>query len=394
MLGGELVGGVELAVVVPAAGERPQLVVAEVLDHFAQAGVRSEEMLPDVGPGLDGELLVLPVDRGVHAVEQDAVDVLGQQRVPARAPDDLDHVPARAPEHRLELLDDLAVAPHRAVEPLQVAVDDEDQVVEMLASGHAEGADGLGLVHFAVADETPHAAAARVDEPAQVQVPVDVGLVDGGDRTQPHRHRGELPELGHRARVGIARQAVTAHLVAVVVELGLAQPPFDVGPGVDAGRRVSLEEDLIAEAAVGLATEEVVEADLVERRRAGVGRQVPTDALGAGVGPDDHGGRIPTDVGADAPLLVLVAGEPGLRVGRDGVDVRRRDGGGELDLLRARPLQELHQEVARPGPASGVDDGVERVQPLLGLPRIGVRDLVADPVEQHFPTVPGGGGPP
>ena len=32
-----------------------------------------------------------------------------------------------------EFLDDLAVAAHRAVEPLQVAVDDEDQVVELLA---------------------------------------------------------------------------------------------------------------------------------------------------------------------------------------------------------------------------------------------------------------------
>ena len=95
LLGGQLVGGVELAVVVPAAGERDQLVVAQVLDQLAQAGVGAEEVLADVGPRLDGQLLVLAVDRRVHAVEQDTVDVLGQQRVPARAPDHLDHVPAR-----------------------------------------------------------------------------------------------------------------------------------------------------------------------------------------------------------------------------------------------------------------------------------------------------------
>ena len=184
LLGGQLVGGVELAVVVPAPGQRDQLVVAEVLDHLAQAGVGAEEVLPDVGARLDGQLLVLAVDRGVHAVEQDAVDVPGQQRVPARAPDHLDHVPAGAPEDRLELLDDLAVAPHRPVEALQVAVDDEDQVVEVLAAGHAERADRLGLVHLAVADEAPDPAGAGVDQMAQVEVAVDVGLVDGGDRAR------------------------------------------------------------------------------------------------------------------------------------------------------------------------------------------------------------------
>ena len=49
------------------------------------------------------------------------------------APDHLDHVPAGAAEIGFQLLDDLAVAAHRAVEALQVAVDDEDQVVEPLA---------------------------------------------------------------------------------------------------------------------------------------------------------------------------------------------------------------------------------------------------------------------
>ncbi len=368
LLGGELVGGVELAVVVPAAGERDQLVVTQVLDHLAQAGVGAEEVLPDVGTGLDGQLLVLAVDRRVHAVEQDAVDVLGQQRVPPRAPDHLDDVPARPAEHRLELLDDLPVAADGTVEALQVAVDDEDEVVEVLPAGDAEGADGLGLVHLAVAHEAPDAAAARVDQAAQLEVAVDVGLVDGGDRAQPHRDGGELPEVGQRAGVGIAGQPVAAHLVAEVVELLLGQPALDEGAGVDAGRRVPLEEDLVPEAAVGLAAEEVVEADLVERGRAGIGGQVPADALGARVGPGDHGGGVPADVGADPALLVLVAGEPGLVVGRDGVHVGGRDRGGEVDLLGARPLQELHEQVARPGAAPGVDDGVERIEPLLASP--------------------------
>ena len=58
----------------------------------------------------------------------------------------------------LELLDDLAVAADRAVEALQVAVDDEDQVVELLARGQRERAERLGLVALAVAEEAPHPA--------------------------------------------------------------------------------------------------------------------------------------------------------------------------------------------------------------------------------------------
>jgi hypothetical protein len=59
--------------------------------------------------------------------------VLGQQRIPVAAPEHLDDVPAGAAEGGFQFLDDLAVAAHRAVEALQVAVDDEDQVVELLA---------------------------------------------------------------------------------------------------------------------------------------------------------------------------------------------------------------------------------------------------------------------
>jgi hypothetical protein len=54
-----------------------------------------------------------------------------------------------------EFLDDLAVAAHRAVEPLEVAVDDEDQVVELLARRQADGAERLRLVGLAVAEERP-----------------------------------------------------------------------------------------------------------------------------------------------------------------------------------------------------------------------------------------------
>ena len=202
-----------------------------------------------------------------------------------RAPDHLDHVPAGAAEHGLELLDDLAVAPHRAVEALQVAVDDEDQVVELLAAGQRQGAERLGLVALAVADEAPHPALRGVDDAPVLEVAVEVGLVDGVERAEAHRHRGELPEVGHEPGVRVATTARPGRpgalqLQAEVVELVLGQAALQEGPGVDARGGVALEVDLVAGLAVVLAPEEVVEADLVEAGRAGEGGEVAADALG------------------------------------------------------------------------------------------------------------------
>ena len=161
VLDGGLVGGIHLDGVVPAAGELPQVVVGEVFDQVEQFRIFAEEMLADVCPGLDAVLLHLAVDDLVHPLDEQAGFVLFEQRVPVAAPDDLDDVPAGAAEGRLQFLDDLAVAADGAVEPLQVAVDDEDQVVELLAGRQRQGAERFGLVGLAVADEAPDVLAAR-----------------------------------------------------------------------------------------------------------------------------------------------------------------------------------------------------------------------------------------
>ena len=87
LLGGGLVGGVELPVVVAAAGQVAELLVGEVLDQLAQPRVGAEEVLAGVGAGLDGVALELAVDGAVHLVEQHAVDVAREQLVPLAAPD-------------------------------------------------------------------------------------------------------------------------------------------------------------------------------------------------------------------------------------------------------------------------------------------------------------------
>src|SRR5690606_24138290 len=97
--------------------------------------------------------LVVAVGGGVHQVDERTVAILGQQRVPFATPDDLDDVPAGAAEVGLELLHDLAVAADGSVETLQVAVDDEVEVVELFEGGDVEHAAALGLIELAVTEE-------------------------------------------------------------------------------------------------------------------------------------------------------------------------------------------------------------------------------------------------
>src|SRR5690606_15311708 len=143
-------------------------------------------------------------------------------RVPVAAPDQLDHVPAGAAEAALQLLDDLAVAAHRAVQALQVAVDHEHQVVQALAAGHADGAQALGLVRLAVAQEAPDLAVRRLDQATALEVLQETRLVDRADRAQAHRHRRGLPVVRHQPRVRVAGDALAVHFHAEVVELAFA----------------------------------------------------------------------------------------------------------------------------------------------------------------------------
>src|SRR6185503_17937744 len=138
--------------------------------------------------------------RLVHTIHEDAVDVTREEVIPLAGPHDLDDVPARSAEHRLELLDDLAVPAHRTVEALQVAVHDEREVVEPFARCDVQRAERFGLVALAVAEESPDALPARVLDPAVVQVAVEARLVDRGERPESHRDGRELPELRHETR--------------------------------------------------------------------------------------------------------------------------------------------------------------------------------------------------
>ncbi len=209
-----------------------------------------------------------------------------------------------------------------------------------------------------------------------MQVLQEARLVDRHQRAQAHRHRGELPEVGHQLRMRIARQPLAVHFLAEVQQLFLGDAAFQVGAGVDARRRVPLDvEQVAAVLAIG-AVPEVVEAAAQHRRQRRERGQVAAQVAAVGrvqaIGLDDHRHRVPAHVGTQALFDVDVAGELRL-VGRgDGVDVRGVRGERQVDALLARVIQQLlDQEVAALAALDG-DDGRQRVGPFAGFLRIAV----------------------
>ena len=236
-------------------------------------------------------------------------------------------------------------------------------------------AQRLGLVHLPVAHERPDLAPRGVEQSPVVQVLHEPGLVDGHDRTEPHRHGGELPEVGHEPRVGVGREAFAVDLLAEPVETVFGDAAFEIGACVDARRRMALHEDQIASMGLVRRVPEVVEADVVERCGRREARDVAAELAREAVRLHHHRQRIPSDQRADTPFDGGVAGGMfGTRF-RDGVDVggvdRKRQAGAAL----ARVLHQRGEDEVGALDAVAIDDGPERLDPVPGLDGVDVGRL-------------------
>ncbi|MNZ88474.1 hypothetical protein D3C78_1073680 [compost metagenome] len=317
-------------------------------------------------------VLVLAVDDFVHAALQDAVDVLGQQWVPETAPDHFVDVPATATEHAFEFLDDLAVAANRAVEALQVAVDDEDQVVQLLAAGQGDSAQGFRLVALAVAQEAPDFLFAWLDETTVFQVLHEACLVDRLDRAQTHGYGRELPEVRHQPRVRVGRQALTVDFLAEVVHLVFGDAAFHECAGVNAWRGVALEVDQVAAVFVGRGLEEVVEADVIQGRTGSEAGDVTAEVRILQVRTHYHGHRVPAYQRANAAFHEQVARHACFVGNGDRVAVRRGDGVRQLRTAAGRQFTHTGHQIVSTVFAFFVENRFQGVQPFLGFDGIEV----------------------
>src|SRR2546423_9569014 len=104
--------------------------------------------------------------------------VARQQAVPSGSPDDLDDVPACAPEGGFQFGDDFSIAAYRAIEALEIAVHHKDQVIELFASAQADGAHGFWLVAFSITHKSPDFTGRFGDKATVFQVTHEPGLIN------------------------------------------------------------------------------------------------------------------------------------------------------------------------------------------------------------------------
>ena len=100
-------------------------------------------------------------------------------------------------------------------------------------------------------------------------------------------------------------------------EVGFAQPPFEEGARIDAGRAVRLEEHQVAAVLLVAGAEEVVEAHLEQVGRAGVAGDVAAQFAVGRVGAHHHRQRVPAHQRSQPLLDRQVARERRLLLHRD-----------------------------------------------------------------------------
>ncbi len=364
------IGCIEFVGIVTAAIEVHDVFVRQVLNQFQGFRVLAEEMLPGVGATVIFVVLQLAIADLVHALLQQPAVVFLQQRIPLAPPDHLEHIPARTAEYALQLLNDLAVAAHRPVQPLQVAVDHKNEIAEALPPGHGNSAQRLRLVALTIAEETPHVAIAMIDKPAALLVLHHVGLVDGLNGAQPHGHRGELPIIGHQPGVGVGGQAVAIDLATEVIQLLLCQPAFQIGAGVHAGGTVSLVEHKITGMPALVAAEEVVETHIVQGSAGGKRGNVTTQPLVVVICAHHHGQCIPAHQGPDTTLHEQIARHQLLVARCDGVAEGRGNCSRQAHAGLGGVLGKLDKQLSGALRPAVLADRVQRVHPFPCFDRV------------------------
>ena len=271
-------------------------------------------------------------------------------------------------------MNDLAVAADGAIESLQIAVDDKDQIVELFSARERDGPERFWLVAFAVTQKRPHLATAGVLDSAILEVFVEASLIDRHDRAEAHRDRGKLPEIGHQPGVWIARKAPgRLQLSAKVLQIVFGEPTFEKGARVHARRRMTLKVNQVAAVAiVASSAKKVIEANFVQRGGRRKSRDVSTQPIEVLVGAVHHRHRVPANDAFDASFELAIPRIARLLAEVDRVDIGRVEGMGQLHPLLPRFAIQDGQKLFNSLRTFGIQDIFEGVEPLLGFRGINV----------------------
>ncbi|PAV69064.1 hypothetical protein WR25_17416 [Diploscapter pachys] len=167
----------KLAKIMTTALEGVDLFGAHVRHQALQGRVLLEEVLEVVAAVLGAEGLELTVGRRRQLAQQRVFVITGEQGVPLRTPQHLDHV------------------------------------VQAFTGSQGQAGGRLRLVHLAIAKHSPDMPGRGVEQPAMMQVAHEARLIDRIERADAHGTCGKLPEVRHQPRVRIGAQPVAADLL-------------------------------------------------------------------------------------------------------------------------------------------------------------------------------------
>ena len=262
---GRFVRCVNLARIVPAKTQAAQGLVRKRLDELEQTRITAKEMLANIRAGGHHQLLVISVHRLTHALDQQPFGIAFENRIPLTSPKNFDHVPSGAAERGFELLDDLSIAAHGAVEALQIAVDDKNQVVELLPRSKSDRAERFRFVGLAVTQKCPDLRVRGWLHAAILEITVKARLINRHQRAKTHGNGRKLPEIWHQPRMRVGRKSAAGlRLTTKVFQLLRADAAFQEGARVHPRRSVPLKINRVAFEFFGARAEEMVETHFVE----------------------------------------------------------------------------------------------------------------------------------
>ena len=246
-LTGPTIRCIELFGILAASLDLRDLDIGEGIHELFQPGVTVHPMLTLFVSRKYRVALIVAVEALLHAMPQHPLVIRGEQRVPTTAPDHLQDLPVSAAKRPLQLLNDLAVTADRSVEALQIAVDDNHQIIEPFTGGDVDGAQHLRLIGLTVADKAPDPRVIGGQQSAMLQVLGEPRDIDRHGHGQAHGCVGDLPEFGHGSRMRVGGQTpALSQLTPEITQLLLGQPTFQIGPRVDTWRGVRLGKDEVS----------------------------------------------------------------------------------------------------------------------------------------------------
>ena len=130
--------------------QSPYILIRHIGNHIQQFRVFPKKMSPCICSTLSFKSLILPIYSFIHTPAKKTLRVSCQQRIPIRTPNYFYNIPTCSPEFSFKFLYNFPVTSYRPVEPLQIAVNYKNKIVQIFTRCQTNCSQGLWLICFTI----------------------------------------------------------------------------------------------------------------------------------------------------------------------------------------------------------------------------------------------------